>query len=226
MLQALSGAGKDTVMKKIEVLTHSSIRIQCDAFTLYVDPFRLPDGAAPKDADFILVTHDHFDHFSPADIEKAAGKNAALIVPETMKEKAREAAALVKETMTVAPGQTYTFGPLSFTTVPAYNVGKLFHPKKNGWVGYLITVDGERVFIAGDTDVTPELKNLKCDVALLPIGGTYTMNYKEAAALVNEIQTKTVIPTHYGSVAGSEDDARRFASLVKPPVKVEIIKQY
>ena len=212
-------------MKKIEVLTHSSIRIQCDAFTLYVDPFRLPDGA-PKDADFILVTHDHFDHFSPADIEKAAGKDARLIVPEGMKKKARDAAAFVQETMTVAPGQTYTFGPLSFTTVPAYNVGKLFHPKKNGWVGYLVTVEGERVFIAGDTDVTPELKNLKCDVALLPIGGTYTMNYKEAAALVNEIQPKTVVPTHYGSVAGSEDDALRFAELVNPPVKVEIIKQY
>ena len=212
-------------MKKIEVLTHSSIRIQCDAFTLYVDPFRLPD-TAPKDADFILVTHDHFDHFSPADIEKAVGKDARLIVPEGMKKKAREADAFVRETMTVAPGQTYTVGPLSFTTVPAYNVGKLFHPKKNGWVGYLVTVEGERVFIAGDTDVTPELRSLQCDVALLPIGGTYTMNYKEAAALVNEIQPKTVIPTHYGSVAGSEDDAGRFASLVKPPVKVEIIKQY
>ena len=115
---------------------------------------------------------------------------------------------------------------LEFDAIPAYNSLKPFHPRSAGWVGYILHIDGKRIYIAGDTDATKEAKDVKCDIALVPIGGTYTMDAKKAAELINVIRPDVAIPTHYGSIVGSEEDAKVFAANVKDPIKVEIMKQY
>ena len=210
--------------EKIEVLTHSSIRIKSGFGAIYIDPFNMK--TEPHDAAFILVTHDHYDHFSPEDIAKAAGDDTILVVPEKMKGKAKEAAGLVKEIRTVKAGDRQEVNGFEFETVPAYNIMKPFHPKSAGWVGYILLLDGQRVYIAGDTDATKEAGEVKCDIALVPIGGTYTMDAKKAAELVNTISPKVAIPTHYGNIVGKPKDADTFAKNVKDPVKVEIKIQF
>ncbi len=210
--------------EKIEVLTHSSIRIKSGFGAIYIDPFHME--TEPHDAAFIFITHDHYDHFSPEDIAKAAGDDTILVVPEKMEGKAKEVANLVKEIRTVKAGDRLEVNGLKFETVPAYNIMKPFHPKSAGWVGYILLLDGQRVYIAGDTDATKEAGEVKCDIALVPIGGTYTMDAKKAAELVNTISPKVAIPTHYGSIVGEPQDADIFAKNVKDPVKVEIKIQF
>ncbi len=205
--------------EKIRVFTHNSIGIESEQGMIYVDPFQMKDS--PKDASFILITHDHYDHFSPEDIEKTACADTILIVPEKMKGKAGEVAGLVRKTVTVKPDEAYEIEGLQFETVAAYNLLKPFHPKSAGWVGYILQIGGKRIYIAGDTDATKEAKAVKCNIALVPIGGTYTMDVKKAAELVNELHPETAIPVHYGSVAGKPADGDAFAALVKAPVKVE-----
>lgn len=205
---------------KIRVLTHSSIRIESEEGIFCLDPFQT--AAESHDADMILITHDHHDHFSPEDIRKAAKPETVLIVPEAMEEKAKLLSGTVKSIETVVPGERYCINGLTLETVPAYNNLKPFHPKKAGWVGYILTLNGKRIYIAGDTDLTKENKEISCDIALVPVGGTYTMDAKKAAELVNAIAPETAIPTHYGSVVGKAADAKTFASLVKPPTKIEI----
>ena len=205
--------------EKIEVFTQNSIRIRSDVGTIYIDPFQMTKS--PADADFILVTHDHHDHFSPEDIEKVAKTGSILVVPEKMVKKAREIESLVGQIETVNPGDQKTICGLELETIPAYNRVKPFHPKSAGWVGYILILAGKRIYIAGDTDLTSENRQVRCDIALVPIGGTYTMDAKKAAELINEIKPEVAIPTHYGSIVGKAEDADTFASLVKPPVRVE-----
>ena len=181
---------------------------------------------SPHDADYILVTHDHFDHFSPEDIDKVSKSGTTLIVPEKMLAKAGEVRHLVKHIETVNAGRKGVVGGLSIETVPAYNLLKPFHPKSAGWVGYILITENKRIYVAGDTDATKENKQVKCDIALVPIGGTYTMDAKKAADLINTIHPAVAIPTHYGSVVGSMDAADVFSSHVKAPTKVEIKLQY
>lgn len=194
----------------IKVITHSCIRITEGGIVIYADPFRMPDD--PRDGDIILITHDHFDHFSPEDIKKAAKSGAVIAAPEKMAKKAADETGM--SVTPVKPGGEYEISGLSVETVPAYNILKPFHPKSAGWVGYIVTVEGRRIYIAGDTDVTPESKKVKCDVAMLPVGGKYTMTAKEAAALTDIIKPAEAIPTHYGTVVWSADDGKLFASLV------------
>lgn len=208
----------------IEVLTQSCIRIKARVGTIYLDPFRMNEE--PHDADFILITHDHYDHFSPEDIEKAGKSDTVLVVPEKMRSKADDVAAIVGRIETVKPGIYREINGLEFETVPAYNTLKPFHPKNAEWVGYILRLDGERIYIAGDTDATKEARAVKCDIALVPIGGTYTMDAKKAAELVNTIRPDVAIPTHYGSIVGSVSDEEVFAQYVKDPVKVEFKIQY
>ena len=153
---------------------------------------------------------------------KIANEDTILVVPEKMENKAQEAAGSVGKIETVIPGVFREAGGLEFETVPAYNTLKPFHTKSAGWVGYILRVNGKRIYIAGDTDLTKEARGVKCDIALVPVGGTYTMDAKKAAELVNEIRPEIAIPVHYGSVAGSPADADRFAEMVKEPVRVEI----
>lgn len=206
----------------IEVLTHSSIRI-VDKYTIYVDPFHMDKET--NDADMIFITHDHFDHFSSEDIAKVVKEDTILVVPDKMKEQASAIKIPNGRLVTVIPGDVIEIGDLQIETVPAYNNMKPFHPKKAGWVGYILYLEIGKVYIAGDTDLTEDNKNVSCDIAMVPIGGTFTMNAKKAAELVNMIRPQVAIPIHYGNITGSKSDEEVFSSHVDPNIKVEIKMQ-
>ena len=210
--------------KDIELFTQNSIKIMEGDRRIYIDPFQM--RREPKNADFILITHDHHDHFSPKDIEKVACESTILIVPEAMVEKTKEVEHLVGSICTVKPGEMYTFDGLRLETVAAYNIGKPFHPKEAGWVGYIVIIAGHRIYIAGDTDETAEALDVICDIAMVPVGGTYTMDAREAARLVNNIRPKIAIPTHYGSIVGSKAAAEVFRDSVDMSIRVEIKMLY
>ena len=211
------------MINNIELFTQSSIRIRGSFGIVCFDPFRMKEE--PKDADYILITHDHMDHFSPEDLKKTAGENCILIVPQKLEAQAKKEAGFVKEIRTVEPARSYEIEGLRFETVPAYNTLKPFHQRSAGWVGYILEADGQRIYVAGDTDAVKEARAVKCDIAMVPVGGTFTMNAKKAAELVNEIRPAVAIPTHYGGIVGSREDAKEFAALVKEPIRVEIIMQ-
>ena len=195
------------MLDKVEVLCHSSIRID-DEKIIYIDPFKINENK--NDADLIFITHDHYDHYSEEDIDKVIGYNTTIIAPEGLLSKLLKKGIRQDSIIAVEPQKEYMVQGIKFETIPAYNINKMFHPKENGWVGYVIEIKGIRYYIAGDTDVTEESKQVKCDVAFVPVGGTYTMNSKEAANLVNEIKPKIAIPIHYGSIVGTKQDAIDF----------------
>ena len=166
-----------------------------------------------------MITHDHYDHFSLEDINKVLKRETQFVVPLKMDIRVRKNTP-VGRNLAVAAGQSYETEDFTFETVPAYNLIKPFHKKSAGWVGYILNIDDTRIYIAGDTDATKEAQNVKCDIAMVPIGGTYTMNHKEAAALINKIKPKYVIPTHYGSLVGDKLDGERFKQLVDEKIEV------
>ncbi|MBQ9302577.1 MBL fold metallo-hydrolase [Butyrivibrio sp.] len=206
------------MLNNIEVFTQSSIRIKSSQGTIYLDPFQIK--TEPHDADYILITHDHYDHFSVDDIRKIAKISTILVVPARMEDDAKELANDVASIVTVKPGVYKEISGLEIETIPAYNTVKPFHPRRAEWVGYILRADGKRIYVAGDTGLTKEARQVKCDIALLPVGGTYTMDTRRAAELANTIRPEYVIPTHYGSIVGKQSDGQTFASLVKSPVKV------
>lgn len=205
-------------LDNIEVFTQSSIRVKSSSAILYLDPFQLKEET--HDADYIFITHMHPDHFSIKDIRKVLKDNTILIVPTKMLDDAKELEREVSSIMPVSPGIYKEINGLEFETVPAYNTIKPFHPKRAEWVGYILRIDGKRIYISGDTGATKEAKQVKCDVALVPIGGTFTMDAKRAAELINIIRPEYAIPTHYGCGVGKKSDGKAFASLVKSPIKV------
>ncbi len=205
-------------MSQITVLKHSSIRIQAKEGTIYIDPYQIEE--ASHDAEYIFITHSHYDHFSPEDIEKIKKPETKIITVASSEEEAEKIVGKDQVTV-VKPNQEKTVGTISFQTVPAYNRMKPFHPKKNEWVGYILELEGKHIYIAGDTDALPELAGISCNIALVPIGGTYTMTAKEAAKLINQMQPKKVIPTHYGLIVGNAKDAKEFQKLVQN-IEVEI----
>jgi L-ascorbate metabolism protein UlaG (beta-lactamase superfamily) len=180
----------------------------------------------PHDAAYVLITHQHYDHFSVEDIRKVINDSTVLVSPESMLDDALELESEVRSVVGVKPGVYRELSGLELETVPAYNTIKPFHPKRAEWVGYILRIDGKRVYIAGDTGLTKEAKQVKCDIALLPIGGTYTMDTKRAAELANIMRPEYVIPTHYGSIVGKSSDGQTFASYVKSPVRVVEKIQY
>lgn len=212
------------MIENIEVFTQSSIRITDGDCRIYIDPFQMSE--APKDADFILITHDHYDHFSPEDIEKVSNGRSVLLVPAKMIPQADKISSIVGEIHSVMPGEHYGINGLEFDTIAAYNNLKPFHPKSAGWVGYILQIDGQRIYIAGDTDMNRDNQDVKCDVALVPIGGKFTMDAKKAAEFINTIQPSIAIPTHYGSIVGKKEDADVFAAGVKAPIRTEIKMLY
>ena len=212
------------MIDKIELFTHNSIRINGDSSTIYVDPFRIKEET--HDADYVLITHQHYDHFSPEDIRKVIKNTTIVVAPESMIDDAMELQREVKAVVGVKPGVYREIDGLELETIPAYNTIKPFHPKRAEWVGYILRLEGKRIYIAGDTGATREAKKVKCDIAMVPVGGTYTMDTKRAAELINIIRPEYAIPTHYGSVAGKKTDGQTFAALVKSPVKVVEKMQY
>ena len=208
------------MLNNIEVLYHSSIRINKEK-TIYIDPFKIDRNY--NDADIIFITHDHYDHYSEEDIDKVINENAVIVIPEELLTKVLKNGINKNAIITVEPNQKYMVQGIKFETVPAYNTNKTFHPKENGWVGYVIEINGIKYYIAGDTDITEENKKVKCDVAFVPVGGTYTMDFKEAAQLVNQIQPKVAVPIHYGSIVGTKQDAEEFIKLLHTNVKGVIL---
>ena len=183
-------------MDNIHWLGHASIKIT-GSKVIYVDPWKIKG----EPADLILITHSHYDHCSADDIKKVTKESTVIVATADSN---LEAAKVVK------PGDTLDIDGVKIEAVPAYNLGKPFHPKSNNWVGYVITVDGKRIYVAGDTDKIPEMHDLKeIDVALLPIGGTYTMNAEEAAEAAQMFNPKVVVPIHWGDIVGSAGDVEK-----------------
>ncbi len=205
--------------ENVDAFGQNSIRVRDGEKNIYIDPFQM--NISPNDADYILITHDHYDHYSPEDIDKVIGNNTILVVPEKMEGKTRKIADKFAKVVTVKPNESYEVDGLQFETVAAYNILKPFHPRSCEWVGYILKADGKRIYIAGDTDATKEAKAVKCDIALVPIGGTYTMDAKKAAEFINEIEPKVAIPVHYGTAVGQPSDGRIFEENVKKTVKIE-----
>ena len=216
------------MLESVKVLCHSSIRFEDkENGIIYFDPYEIDKNY--NDADYIFITHSHYDHFSPEDISKVKKDTTKIIVPNEMNndEEIRitiEDLGFVKDDIFyVVPDNYYVEDNLNFETVPAYNVSKNFHPKEKGWVGYIIHLNDVSYYIAGDTDITEENKKVKCDVAFVPIGGTYTMTAKEAAKLVNEINPKIAAPIHYGLIVGKKEDANIFKENLNSGIKCEIM---
>ena len=203
----------------ITVNEHSSIRIAGEK-VMYFDPFRISE--AEHDADIIFITHDHYDHFSPEDIAKVSRDNTVFAAPANMVSAFAKAGITEDRVTFMKPGGTAEICGISAEGVPAYNVMKPFHAKSKGNLGYVVTVGGKRIYVCGDTDNIPEIRNIRCDIICVPIGGTYTMNAKQAAELVNAVKPAEAIPVHYGSVVGTAKDADAFAKYVDASVKVSI----
>ena len=213
------------LLDSIDWLGHSGFRIRVGRAVVYIDPYRVPEGSPP--ADLILVTHGHYDHFSPQDVERLSTRNTWLVGPAAVAER------VSGQVHSIAPGELLDdelVRGVHVAAVAAYNTskwnpeGKAFHPREAGWVGYELNLRGERLYHSGDTDVIPEMDSVTgVDVALLPVSGVYVMTPQEAAEAARRIQPRVAIPMHWGSHIGTEADARAFAE--KAPVEVRILEQ-
>jgi L-ascorbate metabolism protein UlaG (beta-lactamase superfamily) len=203
--------GGAPMIDHIHWLGHDSFRID-GPVTIYIDPWKLAPGSPP--AGLILVTHEHSDHFSPDDIELIRTPQTEFVTIATV------AAKLSGQVHTVKPGDHVTVQGVAIDVLPAYNLHKKFHPREKGHVGFLLTVGGQRIYHAGDTDAIPEMQGLQPDIALIPVSGTYVMDADEAVEAVRLLQPGLAVPMHYGAIVGSEDDALRFQQLSPAPVRI------
>jgi L-ascorbate metabolism protein UlaG (beta-lactamase superfamily) len=192
------------MVDNININTQSSIRMVLN-IVIYFDPFLILDDT--HDADIIFITHAHYDHYDLNSINKVKNENTIIVAPKSMKMTIEETK--VKDYILLDPFEEIDVNGINVKTVPAYNISKTFHPKDYSWLGYLVTYNNITYYIAGDTDNVPEIMKIKCDVALIPIGGTFTMDYMEANKLVRSINPKIVIPTHYGSIVGNIDAGKK-----------------
>ncbi len=201
------------MVENIFWLGHDSFRLKGEK-VVYVDPWKLSPDA--EKADVVLVTHEHYDHFSKDDIAKISKPDTIVVAPASV-----PAPAGLK-TLVAKAGDTLTANGIRIEVVPAYNTNKRFHPKSAGHVGYIITLGGKRIYHAGDTDVIPEMAQVRCDIALLPVSGTYVMTAEEAAQAANTLQPALAIPMHYADpdVVGTRADAETFKRLAKVPVEI------
>jgi L-ascorbate metabolism protein UlaG (beta-lactamase superfamily) len=205
---------------KISWLGHDGFRIM-NAKTIYIDPYQIKGG---EKANILLISHDHFDHCSPEDIDRIVSQETIIITTEESKRRLSKIKA--KEMRVTKPGEKITIDDVSIEAVPAYNVNKFrspsqpFHPKQTGMVGFIVTVNGVRIYHAGDTDMIPEMDRFKVDIACIPISGTYVMTAEEAAESTKHIKPKIAIPMHYGAIVGDKADAEKFKRLASCEVQI------
>lgn len=189
----------------IEWLGHDCFRLKGEGKTLYTDPYNISET---EKAELILLTHDHYDHCSPDDIEKIASDKTTIVCNSITAKK------IAGKTLIIEEGEEKEVDGTRISAVPAYNTNKPFHPRGMG-IGFVVQLGDKKVYHAGDTDFIPEMKNLSgmIDIALLPVSGKYVMNAEEAARAAETIKPGIAIPMHYGSIVGSPDDAERFKEL-------------
>ena len=188
---------------KIEWLGHASFKIS-SGVTLYIDPWKIQD--TPHDADLILISHDHFDHYVIEDVAKVAKDSTQIIGSVDVVKKHGSG-------QSIEPGENIDTDDVNIFATAAYNLDKEFHPQKNNWVGFIIELNGKRIYYAGDTDHIPEMHSIKhIDLAMMPVGGTYTLTGDEAAVAVNQIQPKKALPYHWGDIVGELSDAETFSA--------------
>jgi L-ascorbate metabolism protein UlaG (beta-lactamase superfamily) len=192
------------MLENITWLGHDAFQIAASKM-IYIDPFELAGDLEP--ADVICITHEHHDHCSPGDVARIRREDTVIVAAENCRGK------LEGDVRFVKAGDTVTIDDLVIEVIPAYNVNKRFHPREAGGVGYVLTVDGSRIYHAGDTDPIPEMDGLDVDIALLPVSGVYVATAEEAVEAAKKISPKVVIPMHYGSIVGSRADAERFKKL-------------
>jgi L-ascorbate metabolism protein UlaG (beta-lactamase superfamily) len=202
----------EDILEKIVWLGHDGFRIDASK-TVYIDPYQISDG---PEADLILITHEHFDHCSPDDVAKVQHSGSVIV---TEKDSATK---LSGDVRVVKVGETLSIDNVKIEAVAAYNTNKEFHPKSNGWLGFIVEIDGVKVYHAGDTDFIPEMNNFNTDIALLPVSGTYVMTADEAVEAALAINPKIAIPMHYGAIVGGDNDATQFKQALEGKVEVHI----
>ena len=205
------------IISNIDWLGHDSFRIEGDGLVIYIDPWQLESSSK---ADIILVTHEHHDHFSPKDIATIQKKDSILVSISAIAEK------ISGQKQVVEPGEQISLKGVYIKTVPAYNVNKFrspgipFHPRESGHVAFIITIEGRRIYHAGDTDLIPEMESIDTDIALLPVSGTYVMSADEALEALTTITPQIAIPMHIGKGIGSFSDAEYFQKNASLPVEI------
>ena len=201
---------------KIKVFNQAAIKIESTK-NIYFDPYQIKEEF--HDADYIFITHDHYDHYDEESIKNIMKSETMIVVPECLKERVSK---LTTNYFLVSPNENYNLADLSFETTFSYNIDKPFHPKEKGYVGYKIKLEDKHLYIMGDTDYLEENLHMTCDICFIPIGGTYTMDVQEAAAYINELKPELAIPIHYGSIVGDLSLSKQFIDLVNPDIKVEV----
>lgn len=209
------------MIDNISLISQSAIKIITNNNKIvYFDPFKIDNIDY---ADFIFITHPHYDHYSEEDILKIKKESTIIIIPTELEMKVKELGFKNDNIILVNPNEEYTIDTIIFKTIPAYNKKKIFHPKGSNWVGYILNIDNIKVYVAGDTDNIEETQKINCDIACVPIGGTYTMDYKEASELIKVIKPKIAIPTHYKTIVGTVKDAYKFKKILNGIVEVKIL---
>lgn len=203
----------EEVIKKIHWLGHDTILLDGSKVVCF-DPYQV---GSTRLADIILITHEHFDHCSPEDLAKVRKEDAVIVTDAISAKK------VTGDVRVVAPEERLQVKGVRIEVWRAYNTNKDFHPKKAGMLSFVVTLDGVRYYHAGDTDFIPEMKELHADVAFLPVSGTYVMTAEEAARAARVIKPKLAIPIHYGSIVGSEEDARIFKKSLEGEIPVVIL---
>lgn len=207
------------LLNGVSHMKQSTVRI-LGGRTVYFDPYDIQEEI--NDADVIFISHSHYDHFSVKDIRKIAKNETMLVIPEDCTRDAEKAG--FKNIMIAVPNSSYEAAGLKFSAVPAYNTDKKFHRKMSNWVGYVLNMNDAVYYFAGDTDYIPEMKNIKADVVFLPVGGVYTMNWKEAVEAANVMRPQIAVPIHFKDIVGSFEDAEKFIQGIHSNIHGVILK--